>query len=126
MNVIFSGPAVTVTSIVACRSFVSLSTFRQKGVYIHSAMPYSSGAGEGGGATRTRGNGGVTNDNRRAKKQRVMGKATAGSTLPSMAAGVDSMGQPYSMDVLDLEGASSTLEDDHENGQVVVCGEIGT
>ena len=129
MNIMFNGPAVIATSIVACRSFVSLSTFRQKGVHIHSAPRYSSSASEGsrgGGAIRAREDGGVTNGGRRAKEQRVMGNATAGFTLRSMAEGIDSMGQLYSMDVLDLKRTSSMLGGADSsrgpggNGQVVV------
>lgn len=36
MNIMFTIPAATFTSIVSCRAFVSLSSFRSKDLYVHS------------------------------------------------------------------------------------------
>jgi len=41
MNIICSVPAATCSTIVACRSFVRLSEFTNKDVYIHTSMPYN-------------------------------------------------------------------------------------
>ncbi|KDQ09989.1 hypothetical protein BOTBODRAFT_503327 [Botryobasidium botryosum FD-172 SS1] len=41
MNIICSVPAATCSTIVACRSFVRLSEFTNKDVYVHTSMPYN-------------------------------------------------------------------------------------
>jgi len=41
MNIMCSVPAATCSTIVACRSFVRLSEFTNKDVYIHTSMPYN-------------------------------------------------------------------------------------
>lgn len=122
MNIMFAIPAATATSIVACRAFVTLTTFRNKDMYVHSAQPYSatrvgsgnaSGGGGGGGpdsVVHGRANGGSTG------KKGGLGNTIAGIAFRGMGAGVDSMGghHAYSMDELDT--TTSTLNVDKKYG----------
>jgi hypothetical protein len=121
MNIMFSIPAAVASSIVACRSFKSLATFRQKDLYTHSSLPYSSRVGPGGrgisnddvihiraGVSAT---GGISNDPNlvsKKKKRGPGGNSIAGILFRSMGAGVDSMGQAYSMDELDTTRMTTT------------------
>ena len=115
MDVIFIIPAITTSSIVSCRLFISLTNLRQKDVYVYPVMPHAAQAHPGDGKGL-------------AMKKRRMGSTLAEITLRSMAAGIDSMGD---MDESDATRTTSTiavldltrepnLGDANENGQVVV------
>lgn len=108
MNLMFTIPAAVASAIVACRSFVSLTNFRQKDIYVHSTLPYSStrvgtgGDARGGGAGDA-GEGSLT------KKKREEGNTIAGIVFHGMGAGIESMGEAYSMDELDTTKTTTTL-----------------
>ena len=110
MDIMFTIPAAVASCIVACRSFVSLASFRPRDVYVHSSMPYSTtrvGSGAGG-VIQIRPGGGV-DDGTLGKKKRSAGNTIAGITFRAMTAGVDSMGQAYTMDELDTTRTTTTL-----------------
>jgi len=121
MNIMFSIPAAVASSIVACRSFKSLATFRQKDLYTHSSLPYSSQVAPGGqgisnedviharaGVSATGGIGSDPNLVSKKKKRGLGGNSIAGIVFRSIGAGVDSMGQAYSMDELDTTRMTTT------------------
>ena len=125
MNIMFALPSAIALSVVACRSFISLTNFRQKDVYIHSAARYPSarlrpgGSSSGGDVVQVR-PGGYVNDSGLTKKKDV-GSSIAGIIFRNMGAGVDSMGQ-VSMDEVDKTRITSTLaavEPDEDRGVVV-------
>ena len=123
----FTVPAAVASSIVACRLFVSLINFRQKGVYIQSVTPYSA---RGGG--RGSGTGGVVQDLVGAEKnERSIGNTLAGIVFRGMSEGINSMGQAYSVDELHMRTAATVAALDSkrghdlggasENAHVVLC-----
>jgi len=97
MSAIFSFPASTASSIAACRSFVSLTNFRPKGVYAHAAVIqpptrlHASGSSGGSDATQI-----CASDNSLEKINR-----SARIAFRSKGACVDSVGQGYSLDQLE-------------------------
>ena len=128
---VFRVPAVVVSSIVACRSFVSLANFRQK-VHVYSAAPYasqrmgSSGGSHGGNGSQARPGGGGPANNKRG-----IGNTVGGISLRSMGPGIDSVSEAYCMDVLDRTRTTGVLAaadskrrydrgDANENGGVMV------
>lgn len=124
MNIMFALPSAIALSVVACRSFISLTNFRQKDVYIHSAARYPSaclrpdGSSSGGDVVRVR-PGGYVSDSSLTKKNG--GSSIAGIIFRNMGAGVDSMGQ-VSMGDVDKTRMTSTLaavEPDEDRGVVV-------
>jgi hypothetical protein len=111
MNIMFTTPAAVASSIVACRSFVSLTSFLHKDVYVHSTAPCPSRPHPSGGFI---GHGDVgTNDfgcdSMTPKKKGSLGNSIAGIAFRSMGAGIDSMGQAYSMDELDASRTINSL-----------------
>jgi hypothetical protein len=87
MNIMFTIPAAVASSIVACRSFVSLTQFRGKDLYVHSAAASNM---NGGSATRVGGDAPV-----RGRPGAKGGNALANIAFRGMgivAGGVDSMG----------------------------------
>ena len=112
MNIMFPVPAAVASCIVACRSFVSLASFRPRDVYVHSSMPCSttrvrSGAGD---VIQIRAGGGVDDGTLGKKKRSARNLNTiAGITFRGMTAGVDSMGQAYTMNELDTTRTTTTL-----------------
>jgi len=113
MNIMFAIPAATATSIVACRSFVYLTTFRNKDLYVHSAQPYSAtrvGSGNAGGASgapdvihgRAGGPGSIG-------KKGGFGGTIAGLAFLGMGAGIDSMGDTHAYSMNELDTTTSTL-----------------
>ena len=130
MNRIFSLPGVAASSIVACRLFVSLNTFRPQNVYVHSARPQPPirlhhAASSSDVVRQARAGGGGDNRN----QKRAMGNTIAGIAFRIMSEGVDSMGEVHSMDgpgaattisaVLDLKPAHD-FRGANESGEVVV------
>ena len=112
MNIMFTIPAAVASCIVACRSFVSLASFRPRDVYVQSSMPYSTtrvGSGAGN-VIQIRAGGGV-DDGTHGKKKRSAGNLNtiAGITFRGLTAGVDSMGQAYTMGELDTTRTTTTL-----------------
>lgn len=105
MNIIACIPAAVASSIVACRSFVSLSNFRQKDVYVHSAVLHP--------PIRTRNAGssgyGTSSDDSRTEKKRKTGNSIAGIVFRSVTEGVNSMGESYGMEEFDATGTTGTL-----------------
>ena len=99
MNVMFTISAAVASSIVACRSFVSLTNFRQNGLYVYSPMPRPAA-----GIRRSRGDdvtqvcAGEDGSN---SKKKGLGNTIAGITF-RIGAGIDSMGQVYSMDEVNM------------------------
>ncbi|KAF8302623.1 hypothetical protein DL93DRAFT_2102570 [Clavulina sp. PMI_390] len=81
MNIMFTIPAATFTAIVACRSFVSLTSFRNKDVYVHSTQPLSNTRLGSGNGPSVIGTGGT-------KKQG--GMAIGGIVFRAMGEGLDS------------------------------------
>jgi len=92
MSVMFTIPAAVASCIVACRLFVSLTNFRQNGVYVQSVTPYATRVATGGGS----GAGDVIQG--AGKNGRGMGNTLAGIVFRTMGEGVDSMDQAYNMD----------------------------
>ncbi|KAF8302625.1 hypothetical protein DL93DRAFT_465819 [Clavulina sp. PMI_390] len=85
MNIMFTIPAATFTSFVACRSFVSLTNFRNKDLYVHSTQPLSNtrlGTGAGAAGPSVIASGGT-------KKNRG-GMAIGGIVFRAMGSGLDS------------------------------------
>jgi len=127
MNIIFNVAAVVASSIVACRSFVSLANFRQTDVYVHSAVPHSARLGSPGSGDVLESRAGI---GRLAKNNRGTTDNIAGSAFRSMDAGVGSMGQACGMCELGTGTISSfagtnskrvcDFEGISENGSVVV------
>ena len=126
MNMMFCAPAAVASSIVACRSFVSLTDFRHKDVYIHSAMPCPQRVGpRGGDATHARA--GVGSGNH-AKGKRGIGNVIAEIAFRSMGASADTI-QPYHTDGVNTTTTASAVLDlkpeydfghSDENGGVMV------
>ena len=121
-------PAITTSSIVSCRLFVSLTNFRQKDVYVCPAMPHPpTGPRPGGGCNTDYAAQAHPGDGKGlAMKKRRMGSTLAGITFRSMAAGIDSMGgmddfnatrTTSTIAVLDLR-REPDLGDANESGQV--------
>jgi len=102
MNIMFNIPATVTTSIVSCRSFVSLTNFTQNDVYIHPAGPQPTRFCHGGGsgnhviqAHTSYDCGANDNSNKRGGGR---SKLIAGIAFRSMGAGAaDSMDQVYCM-----------------------------
>ena len=97
MNIMFTIPATITSNIVSCRSFIFLTNFRSKNVYVHSASRHGpSHLRTGGPADNTMGRtdgGGATIA---VKKSRGGG----GNSVAGIAfrPAVDAFGQTYSMD----------------------------
>jgi len=112
MNIMFTIPAAVASSIVACHSFVSLTSFLHKDVYVHSAAPgapsrpYPNGGFSGLDSVGTDGLG---CDSISPKRKGVIGSSIAGIVFRSMGAGIDSMGQAYSMGELDASRTINSL-----------------
>ena len=105
----FTIPAAVASSIVACRSFVSLTSFLHNDVYVHSAAPCPPSRPHPSGGFSSHddlGTDGLGCDSMTAKKKGGIVNSIAGTAFRSMGAGIDSMGQAYSMDEL---GASRTI-----------------
>jgi len=110
----FTVPAAVASSIVTCRLFVSLTNFRQKGVYIQSVTPYSTHVATGGMGS---GAGDVVQDLVGAGKNgRGMGNTLAGIVFRITSEGVDSMGQAYSMDELHTRTTATVAALDSTRG----------
>jgi len=122
MNTVFSVPAAVASSIVACRSFVSLTNFRQK-VYVHRAPPHSStsvGTGESSRrkVIQARAGGVVTSgsgsDSSPTRKWGGAGNTISTTLYRGMGAGVQSLGQTHKLKCgCDVEGPRA-------NSQVLV------
>ena len=103
MNLMFCFPAAVASSIAACRSFVSLTNFRSKDVYVHAAAihpptrRHPSGGSGGSDVIQI-----CASDNSLAKTSRSLGIA-----FRNTSACVDSVGQGYSLDRLE-SGTSDT------------------
>lgn len=113
MNMMFCVAAGVASSIVACRSFVSLTTFRQEGVYIpHPSQRVGFGGGApGAGAIQARaGVGGSP-----AKSKSSGGEMIAGIAFRSTGTGSDTM-QSYHMDGVDTTRTSGTVVLDWKPG----------
>ena len=110
MNIMFSGPAVVASSIVACRVFVCLANFQHNKVYVHSGVRYPptgtrfGGSGSGGDIEASRDIG-----NSLAKSKRSMGNVIEKITFRNVAAGIDSMAQSYDMEELDASRTTGTV-----------------
>jgi len=97
MNMMFCLPAVVASSIVACRSFVSLANFQQSDVYVHSITAHPTtcqrppgGGSSGGDATRGLPAGGFASDSSLAKTAGGAGNIIAGIAFRGMGTSVDS------------------------------------
>jgi hypothetical protein len=102
MNMMFCLPAVVASSIVACRSFVSLANFQQSDVYVHSMTAHPTtrqrppgGGFSGGDATRGLPAGSFASDGSLAKTTGDAGNIIAGIAFRGMGASVDSVSQGY-------------------------------
>jgi len=120
MNLVFSVPAAVASSIVACRSFVSLTNFRQK-VYVHRALPHSSTSVGTGESSRRKviqaRAGGVVTDGSDSSPTRKWGGAgnTIATTLyRGMGTGVQSLGQTHKL------GCGCDVGGPRANSQVLV------
>jgi len=110
MNIMFTIPAVVASSTVACRSFVSVTSFLHKDVYVHSAAPCAPSRPHPSGRFRGHddvGTDSLSCDSRTPKKKGSIGNSIAGIAFRSMGTGIDSMGRARSMDELD---ASRTID----------------
>jgi len=110
MNIMFTIPAAVASSIVACRSFASLTSFRQKDTYVDTASPNIETRLGSGHDHYVSGNPGSSNEDSSMKKKGSK-HTIAGISFRRMSAGVDSMApdqQPYSMDELDFDSAGAT------------------
>jgi len=129
MNIMFTIPATTISAIVSCRSFVSLTNFRSQDVYVHSTSRhhpsrYRTGGGTGYGSTLGRTDGGV-DTTLGPKKSKNVGNTVAGIAFRD---GVDPMDQTYSMDELSMDRGHPRrsakrgydLGDTDSNGRVLV------
>jgi hypothetical protein len=103
MNLMFSFPAGVASCIAACRSFVSLTTFRPKNVYVHAAVTHPtthrrpSGGSGGGNVIHISASGDdCPSNNGLAKTNRA-----AGIVFGNKAACLDSVGQGYGLDQLE-------------------------
>ena len=115
MNTIFSVPAAVASAIVACRSFISLTNFRQR-VYVHPAPPRSStpvSPGEGSGRKviqiQARAGGVVASDSSPTRKWGGVGNTIATTLCRGIGAGGKSLGQTHSTDELHTRGMTSSL-----------------
>jgi hypothetical protein len=99
----FNIPATVTTSVVSCRSFVSLTNFTPNDVYVYPAGPHparfrAGGSGNGVIQAHTSYGCGGAKDN---SNKRGGGKSIAGIAFRSMGAGAaESMDQAYCMDEL--------------------------
>jgi len=94
MNIIVNIPAGVAASIVACRSFVSLTNFLAQDVYVYPATsPTRFRSGEGSGLEAPEG--GSASDGNLTKKRRDTRSTISGT---SFSAGIDSFDQVYNMD----------------------------
>lgn len=115
MNIMFAIPAATATSIVACRSFVYLTTFRTKDLYVHSAQPFSATRVGSGNANGGDGHGGPDVIHGRPGGPSSVGKkggfggTIAGLAFRGMGAGIDSMGETHAYSMNELDTTTSTL-----------------
>ena len=95
----FTISAAVASSIVACRSFVSLTNFRQNGLYVYSPMPRPAP-----GIRRSRSDD-VTqvcaSDDGSNAKKRGLGNTIAGITF-RISVGIDSMGQVCTMSEVNM------------------------
>jgi len=108
----FNIPATVTTSIVSCRSFVSLTNFIQNEVYIHPARPqptrFRPGGGSGNSVIQAR-TGYGANDN---SNKRGGGKSIAGIAFRSMDTGAaESIDQAYCMDELTARRGTTPVMD---------------
>jgi len=112
MNLMFNIPAASVSSIVACRLFVSLTNFRQHDVYIHSVRSYlpthvhREGSGRNVRQVHATGDGGEDgSDDCLAKKMR---NTVAGIAFRIVGESVDSMSLAQTCSIGEL-GATRTI-----------------
>jgi hypothetical protein len=109
MNLMFNIPAASVSSIVACHLFISLTNFRQHDVYIHSVRPYLPTRvrceGSGRNVSQAHVGGGHGSDDRLAKKMR---NTVAGIAFRVIGEGVDSMSPAHTCSISEL-GATRTI-----------------
>ena len=124
-------PAITTSSIVSCRLFVSLTNFRQKDAYIYPDMPHPpTDPRPGGGCNADYAAQAHPGDGKDlAIKKRCTGSTLAEIAFRNIATGIDSMS---GMDEFDATRTTSTiavldlrrepdLGDANENGQPVVA-----
>lgn len=128
-------PAGCASSIVACRAFISLTSFQSKAVLIPRPTPYlSARAGSGGtpgdkDIVRARAGGAI--DNSSTEKPKSMGNTVVGIIFRSVNEGIDSMSEAHTIGtsdriiMTDMPGAMDPkrgydLESASENGQVAV------
>lgn len=134
----FCLPAVVASSIVACRSFVSLANFQQSDVYVHSITAHPTtcqrppgGGSSGGDATRGLPAGGFASDSSLAKTVGGAGNIIAGIAFRGMGTSVDSASQGYDLGELNAPrptGAAAATDskcgygfgDASESGDVVL------
>ena len=99
MNIIVNVPTGVAASIVACRSFVSLTNFLAKDVYVHPATrPTRVRSDEGSGLEAS--GGGRASDGNLTKKRRG---------IRNTGAGIDSLDQVYSMDEFSMTRTPTSL-----------------
>src|ERR1700733_60067 len=120
MNMMFCLPAVVASSIVACRSFVSLANFQQSDVYVHSitALPTTTwqsatgGGFSGGDVTRGLPASGFASDSSLAKTG-VAGNTIAGIAFRVMGTSIDSASQRYDPGELNAPRTTSAAAAEH-------------
>ena len=123
MNVMFTISAAVASSIVACRSFVSLTNFRQRDRYVYSSTPCPvTGTRPGGSSDITQvhpSEDGTCASNGNRAGRRGLGNTIAGITF-RIGAGIDSMGQVYSVD--DVNTATRPISALAATGSKPGCG----
>jgi hypothetical protein len=101
MNLMFTLPAAIASSIVVCRSFISLANYMSKDVRVpHPARVGLSEVTGGSDGILTHISGDVGHDNL-AEKKRGIGSRVAGTIFRGISEGIDSMGETYGMDGVD-------------------------
>lgn len=109
MNIMFTIPATAASSIAACRSFASLTNTRQRDLYVHSTIHYSTPhVGAGGGDVIQARAGGT-----------AKGVNDMGFAFGDISTDADSIDQAYSMSTIDITRMASTLaatDSRHEYG----------
>ena len=105
MNVMFTISAAVASSIVACRSFVSLTNFRQRDRYVYSSTPCPvTGTRPGGSSDITQvhpSEDGTCASNGNRAGRRGLGNTIAGITF-RISVGIDSMGQVCTMSEVNM------------------------
>jgi len=116
MDSMFPFPAAVASCIAACRSFVSLTSFRPKDVYVHAAAtrpPIRLHPSGGNDVIQICADGGgCASDNSLAKTNR-----NAGIAFRSKGTCVDSVGQGYSLDQLESRTTDTPTVTNSKGGQ---------